>query len=82
MIGKPLVFSLWLDKLIFFQAQVAKRREGLLKYILFLRVTPTLSNTFINMASQIVDVSYHIFLLGTIVGIIPATYVTVRVFIS
>ncbi|MCE5166162.1 hypothetical protein HAX54_015220 [Datura stramonium] len=78
MIGKPLVFSLWPDKLTFFQAQVAKRRERLLNYMLFLRVTPTLPNTFINVASPIVDVPYHIFLLGTIVGVIPATYVTVR----
>ncbi|KAF3672110.1 putative xyloglucan endotransglucosylase/hydrolase protein 30-like [Capsicum annuum] len=78
MIGKPLVFSLWPDKLTFFQAQVAKRREGLLNYMLFLRVTPTLPNTFINVASPIVDVPYHIFLLGTVVGVIPATYVTVR----
>ncbi|KAL0296346.1 UNVERIFIED_CONTAM: putative membrane protein [Sesamum radiatum] len=47
-IGRPLVFSLWPDKLVFFQAQVAKRRERLLNYMLFLRVTPTLPNTFIN----------------------------------
>ncbi|KAK4349595.1 hypothetical protein RND71_032350 [Anisodus tanguticus] len=78
LIGRPLVFSLWPDKLTFFKAQVAKRRERLLNYMLFLRVTPTLPNTFINVASPIVDVPYHTFLLGTIVGLIPATYVTVR----
>ncbi|ONM62741.1 SNARE associated Golgi protein family [Zea mays] len=78
MIGKPLVFTLWPDKLSFFQRQVAKRREKLLNYMLFLRVTPTLPNTFINLASPIVDVPYHIFLLGTLIGLIPAAYVTVR----
>ncbi|XP_008661594.2 uncharacterized protein [Zea mays] len=78
MIGKPLVFTLWPDKLSFFQRQVAKRREKLLNYMLFLRVTPTLPNTFINLASPIVDVPYHIFLLGTLIGLIPASYVTVR----
>ncbi|THU72427.1 hypothetical protein C4D60_Mb04t12010 [Musa balbisiana] len=77
-IGRPLVFSLWPDKLSFFQAQVAKRREKLLNYILFLRVTPTLPNTFINMASPIVDVPYPIFFLATLIGLIPAAYVTVR----
>ncbi|KAK6146450.1 hypothetical protein DH2020_020319 [Rehmannia glutinosa] len=77
-IGRPLVFSLWPDKLTFFQAQVAKRRERLLNYMLFLRVTPTLPNTFINVASPIVDVPYHIFFLATFIGIIPAAYVTVR----
>ena len=105
LVGRPLVFSLWPDKLSFFQAQVnlflislfaciwenvgidkifcftqvAKRREGLLNYMLFLRVTPTLPNTFINVASPIVDVPYHIFFLATFIGLIPAAYVTVRV---
>ncbi|WOL06314.1 hypothetical protein Cni_G15046 [Canna indica] len=78
LIGKPLVFSLWPDKLSFFQKQVAKRREKLLNYMLFLRVTPTLPNTFINVASPIVNVPYHIFFLATIIGLIPAAYVTVR----
>ncbi|KAH7687307.1 putative membrane protein [Dioscorea alata] len=78
LIGKPLVFSFWPDKLTFFQAQVAKRREKLLNYMLFLRVTPTLPNTFINLASPIVDVPYHTFFLGTFIGLIPAAYVTVR----
>ncbi|XP_047338023.1 uncharacterized membrane protein At4g09580-like [Impatiens glandulifera] len=77
-IGRPLVFSLWPDKLIFFQNQVAKRRAGLLNYMLFLRVTPTLPNTFINVASPIVDVPFHIFFAATVIGIIPAAYVTVK----
>jgi uncharacterized membrane protein YdjX (TVP38/TMEM64 family) len=59
--------------------QVAKRRGKLLNYMLFLRVTPTLPNTFINFASPIVDVPYHIFFLATAIGLIPAAYVTVRV---
>ncbi|KAJ6814030.1 putative membrane protein [Iris pallida] len=78
LIGRPLVFSLWPDKLGFFQAQVAKRRERLLNYMLFLRVTPTLPNTFINVASPIVDVPYHIFFIGTFLGLIPAAFVTVK----
>ncbi|MQL75223.1 hypothetical protein Taro_007584 [Colocasia esculenta] len=78
LIGRPLVSSLWPDKMSFFQAQVARRREKLLNYMLFLRVTPTLPNTFINVASPIVDVPYHIFFLATLIGLIPAAFVTVR----
>lgn len=78
LVGRPLVFSLWPDKLTFFQSQVAKRRQRLLNYMLFLRVTPTLPNTFINFASPIVDVPYHIFFLATSIGLIPAAFVTVR----
>ncbi|CAK9309517.1 unnamed protein product [Citrullus colocynthis] len=78
MIGKPLAFTLWPDKVKFFQDQVSRRRERLLNYMLFLRLTPTLPNTFINVASPIVDVPYHTFFLATVVGLIPAAYVTVR----
>ncbi|KAJ6946785.1 hypothetical protein NC651_001473 [Populus alba x Populus x berolinensis] len=78
LIGRPLVFSLWPDKLSFFQEQVARRRGGLLNYMLFLRLTPTLPNTFINVASPIVDVPYHIFFLATLIGLVPAAYVTVK----
>ena len=62
-----------------FLHQVVKRRTRLLNYMLFLRVTPTLPNTFINVASPIVDVPYHIFFIATFIGLIPAAYVTVRV---
>lgn len=65
--------------MLFTYFQVAKRRERLLNYMLFLRLTPTLPNTFINFASPIVDVPYHIFFLATAVGLIPAAYVTVKV---
>ncbi|KAI3727936.1 hypothetical protein L6452_16558 [Arctium lappa] len=78
LIGRPLVLSLWPDKLVFFQNQVAKRESRLLNYMLFLRVTPTLPNTFLNVASPIVNVPYHTFLLATFIGIIPAAYVAVR----
>ncbi|XVF52003.1 hypothetical protein PTKIN_Ptkin04bG0230400 [Pterospermum kingtungense] len=78
LIGRPLIVSLWPDKLSFFQAQVAQRRERLLNYMLFLRLTPTLPNTFINVASPIVDVPYHIFFMATFIGLIPAAYITVR----
>jgi len=46
--------------------------------MLFLRITPTLPNTFINVASPIVDVPYYIFFIATFFGLIPAAYVTVR----
>ncbi|XP_072973650.1 uncharacterized membrane protein At4g09580-like [Typha angustifolia] len=78
LIGRPLVSKLWPEKLRFFQAEIAKRKEKLLNYMLFLRITPSLPNTFINMASPIVDIPFHIFFVATLVGIIPGSYVTVR----
>lgn len=78
LIGRPLVSWLWSEKLRFFQSEIAKRRDKLLNYMLFLRITPTLPNLFINLASPIVDVPFHIFFLATVVGLIPASYITVR----
>ncbi|CAK7323561.1 unnamed protein product [Dovyalis caffra] len=78
LIGRPLVNWLWPEKLRFFQAEIAKRRDKLLNYMLFLRVTPTLPNLFINLASAIVDIPFHIFFLATLLGLIPASYITVR----
>ncbi|KAL4559219.1 hypothetical protein LXL04_031353 [Taraxacum kok-saghyz] len=78
LIGRPIVYWLWPGKLKLFQAEIAKRRDKLLNYMLFLRITPTLPNLFINLASPIVDVPYHVFFLATVIGLIPAAYVTVR----
>uniref|UniRef100_A0A2P2K666 VTT domain-containing protein n=1 Tax=Rhizophora mucronata TaxID=61149 RepID=A0A2P2K666_RHIMU len=77
-IGKPIVTWLWPEKLRFFQAEVAKRRDKLLNYMLFLRITPSLPNLFINLASPIVDIPFHVFILATLLGLIPASYITVR----
>ncbi|PSR83434.1 SNARE associated Golgi protein [Actinidia chinensis var. chinensis] len=78
LIGRPIVSWLWPEKLKYFQAEIAKRREKLLNYMLFLRITPTLPNLFINLASPIVDIPFHVFFLATVIGLIPASYITVR----
>ncbi|KAK9713744.1 hypothetical protein RND81_06G048600 [Saponaria officinalis] len=78
LIGRPIVSWLWPEKLRFFQGEIAKRREKLLNYMLFLRVTPTLPNLFINLASPIVDIPFHVFFLATVVGLIPASFITVK----
>lgn len=78
LIGRPLVSWLWPEKLRYFQSEIAKRKDKLLNYMLFLRITPTLPNTFINMASPIVDIPFHIFFAATLVGLIPASYITVK----
>ncbi|KAJ6804402.1 putative membrane protein-like [Iris pallida] len=78
LIGRPLVNWLWPEKLRFFQGEIAKRKDKLLNYMLFLRITPSLPNTFINVASPIVDIPFNTFFLATLVGLIPASYITVR----
>lgn len=76
--GKPIAVWLWPQQIGFFRAEVARRKGKLLNYMLFLRVTPTLPNTFINFTSPIVDIPYHIFFFATLFGLIPASFLTVR----
>ncbi|KAH7431549.1 hypothetical protein KP509_08G054800 [Ceratopteris richardii] len=76
--GAPLAVWLWPQQIHFFRAEVAKREGRLLNYMLFLRVTPTLPNTFINFASPIVNIPYHTFFLATLFGLVPASFLSVR----
>lgn len=78
MFGAPIAAWLWPQQIGFFRTEVAKRKGKLLYYMLFLRVTPTLPNTFVNFASPIVNIPYHIFFLATVFGLIPASFLSVR----
>lgn len=78
LIGRPIVSWLWPEKLKFFQGEITKRKDKLLNYMLFLRITPTLPNLFINLASPIMDIPFHVFFTATVIGLIPASYITVR----
>ena len=62
--GRALIYALWPDQLAHFGAEVRKRKGSLLSYIVLLRVTPVLPNTFINVASPMVDMPLPPFMLG------------------
>lgn len=70
LIGRPIVVH-FTDKLQFMQTEVEKRRENLVFFMLFLRVSPLLPNWFVNLSSPIVGIPFHIFFLTTLVGIAP-----------
>ncbi|PHT50119.1 hypothetical protein CQW23_09866 [Capsicum baccatum] len=78
LIGRPIVNWMCPEKLRFFPAEIAKRRDKLLNYMLFLRITPALPYLFINLASPIVDIPFHIFFFATVICLIPAAYITVK----
>ncbi|KAI7841563.1 hypothetical protein COHA_004733 [Chlorella ohadii] len=77
-VGQPLAHALWPDRLDRYAAEVAARRRELLNYIVFLRVTPILPNTFINVASPIVGVPLAPFALGTLLGCLPNNFFAVN----
>ena len=58
--------------------QVDRYRKDLLAYLLFLRLTPILPNWLINIASPVVGVPLRIFVIATVIGITPQTYLACR----
>eukprot|EP00879_Flechtneria_rotunda_P013407 GHRR01013997.1.p1 GENE.GHRR01013997.1~~GHRR01013997.1.p1 ORF type:complete len:182 (+),score=41.87 GHRR01013997.1:488-1033(+) len=74
LLGRPVAKAIWKQKLDDFRSEVARRRNDLLSYIIFLRVTPILPNVFINVASPIVGVPLREFLLGTLIGCAPNNF--------
>lgn len=62
--GKALAQRWWPQRLDTFTQHVHRQRAALWTYMLLLRVTPVLPNTFINIASPIVGVPVGPFVLG------------------
>lgn len=77
LVGRWLVHALWPRKIEQYAAEVQRRRADLLNYVIFLRVTPVLPNTFVNVASPIVGVPLAPFMLGTLLGCLPNNMVAV-----
>ncbi len=50
------------------QAQVNNKKNDMLYYMIFLRVTPIVPNWFINLASPLIDIPAVPFALGTFIG--------------
>lgn len=63
-VGRPIAAALWPGKVESFSKEVEARKSDLLFYIIFLRLTPILPNTFINVASPIVGVPIGPFFIG------------------
>lgn len=59
--------------------QIEKHRANLFNYLLFLRISPLLPNWFINLASPLLSVPFNLFFFGTLIGIMPGTFICVKV---
>eukprot|EP01130_Rhizamoeba_saxonica_P015227 TRINITY_DN6790_c1_g1_i2.p1 TRINITY_DN6790_c1_g1~~TRINITY_DN6790_c1_g1_i2.p1 ORF type:complete len:212 (-),score=16.49 TRINITY_DN6790_c1_g1_i2:236-787(-) len=66
--GKPFLDSYFPEKSKFFGSQIEKHRQNLFNYFLFLRFSPLLPNWFVNIASPVFGVPFHIFWFGTFIG--------------
>jgi len=77
-LGKPFLDKHFPLQSKFFGEQIEKRRNNLFNYFLFLRFSPLFPNVFVNLASPIFHVPFHIFWFGTFIGVSAQTTIAVR----
>lgn len=77
LVGRAVVRTVFPRQMAWFSQQVEKRRRNLFNFLLFLRITPFLPNFFINLASPLLGVPLHYFVIATMFGIMPATFMHV-----
>lgn len=77
-LSNPLPFQHFPQRVQDWQAEVAKHRDSLINYIIFLRVTPFLPNWFINIASPVLDVPFGSFFWGTFLGVAPPSFLYIQ----
>ncbi|XP_062513308.1 transmembrane protein 41B-like [Corticium candelabrum] len=78
LIGVGLVKKHFPDKVASWRQQVAKHRDNMLSYIVFLRITPFLPNWFINIASPLLNIPINIFFFGTFIGVAPPSILFIQ----
>ncbi|XP_038063184.1 transmembrane protein 41B-like [Patiria miniata] len=78
LVGVRLVMKYIPDRVESWSATVAKQRQHLLNYIIFLRITPFLPNWFINITSPVLKVPITPFFIGTFLGVAPPSFVAIQ----
>ncbi|KAL2713759.1 transmembrane protein 41 isoform X1 [Vespula squamosa] len=78
LLGRKLLYKYFPEKANEWTVMVAKHRDHLLNYMLFLRMTPLLPNWFINLASPVIGVPIVPFTVGTFFGVAPPSFVAIQ----
>jgi len=78
LVGRKFLEKYFPDKSKFFGEQVKKHRVNLFNYFLSMRFSPLLPNWFVNIASAVFHVPFHIFWFGTFIGVAPQTFIAVK----
>lgn len=61
-----------------FRNLIEKNKDNLYFFLLFLRVTPLVPNTVINVVSPIVGVPFKYYFFATLFGLMPANIIHVN----
>lgn len=77
-IGRKAIQACAPQRLKSFGEMVEKNRANLWNYFIFIRVSPLLPNWFVNLASPIFSIPFHIFFIGTFIGVMPQSFIAVK----
>jgi len=78
LLGRRLVFKYFPERAASWSLQVARQRDHMLNYMIFLRITPFFPNWFINITSPVIDVPFGPFFWGTFIGVAPPSIVAIH----
>ena len=76
-LAKNLVLKKFPELFKKFHHMVSRHRHNLFWYMLFLRLTPLVPNWFVNLASPLVNIPYHYFLIASAFGMMPMNFVLI-----
>lgn len=71
LVARKIIITYLRERILTWQSTVESKRNDLLYYIIFLRVTPLVPNWFINLAAPLIDIPFFHFALGTFIGVAP-----------
>ncbi|XP_065158953.1 transmembrane protein 41B isoform X2 [Atheta coriaria] len=78
LLGRRIIYKYFPEKAAAWGTTVAKHSDNLLNYVIFLRVTPFLPNWFINLTAPVIGVPLRPFALGTLLGVMPPSFVALQ----
>lgn len=61
-----------------FNNMVKSNEKNLFWYMLFLRLTPLVPNWFVNLASPLVGMPYHYFIIASFFGMMPNNFILMQ----
>lgn len=75
---RDVAHALFPDHCDWLREEVAKNRDSLLNYLLFLRLTPIMPSFVVNLCAPVVGIPLRPYVVSTFFGYLPITAVQVR----
>jgi uncharacterized membrane protein YdjX (TVP38/TMEM64 family) len=76
--GKGIIIRKYPSRVVDANKKIQEHKDNLLFYLLFLRLTPIVPNWLINLASPIIGVPFGMFVLATLLGLMPANWIHIN----